>query len=171
MLYSIDTRQLYRCVRTTSAQQTSSRRVSLVESSLHTRNHQSTIVFRLFGTFSVLLYPFWLQNMPSESSEPSVRTCNSYAILPHNLAKVRATQCMQDPMPPTEVAMPSSVLAWRLVYHNTCRAAIRKCMPASGVNVTSGHCEMLWYDHAVHLRGSENFETNLEETARPFLKA
>jgi hypothetical protein len=77
---------------------------------------------------------------------------------------------MQDPMPPTEMAMPSSVPASRLVDHNSCRAANRKCMRASGVNVTSGHCEMLWYDHAVHLRSAENFEANFEETARSFLK-
>jgi hypothetical protein len=29
---------------------------------------------------------------------------------------------------------------------------------------------MLWYDHAVNLRSSENFEANVEETARSFLK-
>lgn len=130
----------------------------------------SSVVFDLLRSFSVLLYPFWLQNMPSESSKPSVRACNSYAILPHSLAKASATQRMQDPMPPTEMAMPSLVLASRLVDHNSCGAAIRKCMHASGVNVTSDHCEMLWYDHAVHLRSSENFEANLEETAGLFLK-
>jgi hypothetical protein len=170
VLYSIDTQQLDRCVCATTAQQPSSRRVSWWHLPF-TPTTKSVIIFRLFRSSSVLLYPFWLQNMPSESSKRPVRACNSYAILPHSLAKASATQCMQDPMPPTEMAMPSSVLASRLVDHNSCRAAIRKCMHASGVNVTSGHCDLLWYDHAVHIRSSENFEANLEETARSFLKA
>jgi hypothetical protein len=156
VLYSMDTQQLDRCVCTTSAQQTSSRRVSCWILPFTPTTTKPVVVFQLFRTFQ---FSFILSDNKTCHQRAAGRR-NSMQLQCDHAAQARKRKCntMQARSHAADRdgnLIVSPCFATR-ENHNSCMQSCYSDVHARfRCQVTFGYSEMLWYDHAVHLRSSE----------------